>query len=300
MVRWVGGLEPAVSSTNLTTKEVARLLQVSEATVKRWADDGLLRSSKTAGGHRRFSTQSIASLRREKGIATAPGLPPQPKKGRVLSLNSSIRFTELLLEGEEKQAAALLIQAYMEGHSLVALFDKLITEAMHELGELWFRGTITVADEHLATRVVLHALQALRGVVVPAGTIGMKAICCGIDGDLHELPVHLAEIILESEGWDTRNLGPNTPLFSLREMVTQQRPQLVCISARSIADLDRATSEYAQLHKATARLGASVVLGGEGFRDPTIRQRFPCDFYAEDFAGLTKFVKRLIHASHNS
>jgi excisionase family DNA binding protein len=285
-----------VSSINLTTKEVARLLQVSEATVKRWADDGLLHSSKTAGGHRRFSTQSIASLRRERGIGTAAPLPRPPKKGRALTPSSSVRFTELLLGGEEKEAAAFLIHAYMEGHSLVALFDKTITEAMHEVGELWFRGTITVADEHLATRLVISALQGLRDIVVPAGPTGMKAICCGIDGDLHELPVHLAEIILETEGWETRNLGPNTPLFSLREMVTQQRPQLVCISARSIADLDRATSEYAQLRKVTARLGASVVIGGEGFRDPTIRQRFPCDLYAENFAGLAKFVKSLATA----
>ena len=286
-----------MSDVNLTTKEVARLLQVSEATVKRWADDGLLHSSKTAGGHRRFSTQSIASLRREKGIGTEPALRRPPKKGRALSLSSSARFTErfteLLLGGEEKEATALLIHAYMEGQTLVALFDKTITEAMHEVGELWFRGTITVADEHLATRVVLSALQGLRGIVVAAEATGMKAICCGIDGDLHELPVHLAEIILETEGWATRNLGPNTPLFSLREMVTQQRPQLVCISARSIADLDRATSEYAQLRKVTGKLGASVVIGGEGFRNPTIRQRFPCDFYAEDFAGLAKFVKLL-------
>ncbi|HSD47275.1 MAG TPA: B12-binding domain-containing protein [Pyrinomonadaceae bacterium] len=280
-------------STNLTTKEVARLLHVSEATVKRWADDGLLPSSKTAGGHRRFSARSIASLRRDKGIGTAPALQQPPKKGRAVSLTSSVRFTELLLKGDEKEAAAQLIHAYMEGQSLVALFDKTITEAMHEVGKLWSRGTITVADEHLASRVVLSALQGLRSVVVPAGPAGMKAICCGIEGDLHELPVHLAEIILEIEGWDTRNLGPNTPLFSLREMVTQQRPQLVCISARSIADLDRATSEYVQLRKVTARLGASVVIGGEGFRDPAIRQRFPSDLYAENFAGLAKFVKTL-------
>lgn len=283
-----------MSSTNLTTKEVARLLQVSEATVKRWADDGLLQSSKTAGGHRRFSTKSIASLRREKGIGTAPALPQPTKKGRAPSLSSSARFTELLLAGQEKEAAALMIHAYMEGQSLVELFDKTITDAMHEVGELWFRGKITVADEHLATRAVLSALQGLRAVVVPAEPTGMKAICCGIDGELHELPVHLAEIILETEGWDTRNLGPNTPLFSLREMVMQQRPQLVCISARNIADLDRATSEYAQLRKVTDKLGASVVLGGEGFRDPAIRQRFPCDLYAENFAGLVGFVQRLV------
>lgn len=281
-----------MSTANLTTKEVARLLQVSEATVKRWADDGLLQSSKTAGGHRRFSTQSIASLRREKGIAAGPTL-PSPKKRRAPSISSSEKFKELILRGEEKEAAALLIHGYMEGQALSTLFDKTITEAMHEVGELWFRGTITIADEHLASRVVLNALQQMKGVVASAGPSGMKAICCSIEGDLHELPVHLAEIILETEGWDTRNLGPNTPLFSLREMVTQQRPQLVCICARSIADLDRATAEYAQLRKVTTKLKASVVIGGEGFRDPAILQRFPSELYADSFATLTKFVKSL-------
>ena len=36
-------------AANLTTKDVARLLHVSEATVKRWADDGVLRSQKDGG-----------------------------------------------------------------------------------------------------------------------------------------------------------------------------------------------------------------------------------------------------------
>lgn len=288
-----------MSSANLTTKEVARLLQVSEATVKRWADDGLLHSIKTAGGHRRFSTHSIATLRREKGIGPAPGVPRPQKKHRAATVSSPVRLTELLLAGDEKEAAAFLIHAYMEGHPLAALFDKTLTEAMHEVGDLWFRGTITVADEHLATRVVFSALQKLRSIAVPAEVTGLKAICCGIEGDLHELPVHLAEMILETEGWDARNLGANTPLFSLREMVARQRPQLVCISARSLADLDRATTEYAQLRKVAARLSASVVIGGEGFRDPTIRQRFPSDFYAEDFTGLAKFAEELVSTATN-
>ena len=41
MLRYVDGKE-RMAAANLTTKEVARLLLVSEATVKRWADDGLL------------------------------------------------------------------------------------------------------------------------------------------------------------------------------------------------------------------------------------------------------------------
>lgn len=279
-----------MSSASLTTKEVARLLQVSEATVKRWADDGLLHSNKTVGGHRRFSAHAVASLRREKGIGPVSAPPRSGKKSRAASVRSSASLTELLLRGDEQEVTAFLIQAYMEGQSLAALFDQTITEAMHQVGELWFQGGITVADEHLATRVVLSALQQLRNVVVPAGPTGLNAICCGIEGDLHELPVHLAEIILEREGWDVKNLGANTPLFALRDMVTDQRPQLVCISARTVADLDRTASEFERLRKLTDRIGAQVTLGGEAFRDPNLRRRFPADLYAEDFHSLSRFV----------
>lgn len=283
---------------SLTTKAVAKLLRVSEATVKRWADSGLLQSEKTVGGHRRFSLNAVAHLRRELGIA--PGshtTSRQTARGRQrIVLPSVVQFAETLLRGDEKEAGAVLVQAYLSGAALTTLVDETITGAMHHIGDLWFKGSITVADEHLATRVVLGALQTLSAAIMPVQPSGLRAICCGIEGDLHELPVQLARIILESEGWEARSLGPNTPLFALSEMVSRQRPQLVCLSARSISDLDRATAEYSQLRKITGKLGVSIVTGGEGFRDPVYRERFPSEFYADNFASFVKFIRTLIKA----
>ena len=284
-----------MAAANLTTKDVARLLLVSEATVKRWADDGLLLPKKTVGGHRRFSIQSVARLRREQGIVPATQSPTKRARKKMVPgrLPSAESFSELLLSDNEAEATAQLIDAYLQNHALPTLFDTTITDAMHSVGDLWFNGTITIADEHLATRVMLNALQKLRGIVVPREAKGLKAVTCGIEGDLHELPIHLAEIIFESEGWDISNLGPNTPLFTLRDMVAQKKPNLVCISARSIVDLDRATTEYSQFRKIIEKINGTTVLGGEAFRDASLRQRFPAEFYAESFGGLSTFVKEL-------
>ena len=281
---------------SLTTKAVAKLLRVSEATVKRWADSGLLQSDKTVGGHRRFSLNAVARLRRELGIGPGPDKPSRrtAQKSASIDLPAAVQFAGTLLRSDEKEAGAVLVQAYLSGAALTTLFDETITKAMHHIGELWFTGSITVADEHLATRVVFSALQTLSAVMMPVQPTGQKAICCGIEGDLHELPVQLARIVLESEGWEAQSLGPNTPLFALSDMVARQRPQLVCISARNISDLDRATAEYGQLRKITGKLGASVVIGGEGFRDPVFRERFPSEFYADNFAGFAKFIRALI------
>ena len=281
---------------SLTTKAVAKLLRVSEATVKRWADSGLLQSDKTVGGHRRFKLNAVAHLRRELGISPGVDKPSQQnakKKGRI-NLPAPEQFADTLLRADEKEAGAVLVHAYLSGAALTTLFDETVTKAMHHVGELWFKGSITVADEHLATRVVFSALQTLSAVLMPVQPTGRKAICCGIEGDLHELPVQLARIVLESEGWEVQSLGPNTPLSALSDMVARQRPQLVCISARSISDLHRATSEYERLRKITGKLAVSVVIGGEGFRDPVFRERFPSEFYADNFAGFAKFIRALI------
>ena len=284
---------------SLTTKAVAKLLRVSEATVKRWADGGLLQPEKTVGGHRRFSLNAVAHLRRELGIG--PGThalsPRAAQKRQRIVLPSTVQFAETLLRADEKEAGAVLVHAYLNGAALTSLFDETIAGAMHQIGDLWFKGSITVADEHLATRVVFSALQTLTAAMMPVPPSGLKAICCGIEGDLHELPVHLAKMVLESESWEAQSLGPNTPLFALNEMVARQRPQLVCIAGRSISDLDRATAEYSQLRKITGKLGVTVVTGGEGFRDPVVRERFPSEFYGDDFAGFSKFLRTLIKKS---
>ena len=284
-----------MAAATLTTREVAKLLLVSEATVKRWADDGLLVPRKTAGGHRRFSLQSIARLRREQGVAPAGEAREKRARKKMApgKLPSAESFSDLLLSANEAEATAELIDAYLQSHTLAKLFDTTITNAMHRVGDLWFNGAITIADEHLATHVMLNALQKLRSIVVPGQSTGLKAVCCGIEGDFHELPIHLAEMTLESEGWDISNLGPNTPLFTLRDMVARKKPDLVCISARSIVDLDRATTEYAQFRKIIEKINATTVLGGEAFRDTNLRQRFPAEFHAESFAGLSTFVKEL-------
>jgi hypothetical protein len=89
------------------------------------------------------------------------------------------------------------------------------------------------------------------------------------------------------------NLGANTPLFSLQEMVSRRRPQLVCISARTIPDLDRAAAEFAQLRRVANKLNTKIVLGGEALRNPNMRVRFPADFFPADFPALSRLEVKL-------
>ena len=286
-------------TARLTTRHVARLLSVSEATVKRWADDGVLTSEKTVGGHRRFGIESIAQLRREKNLQGDAAPVAKIGKKKAKPLPSADDFLRLILAGDELEAGAALVDAYLAHHSLDSIFETTVTQAMHQVGDLWQKGSVTVADEHMATRVVLTAIQKLRGVMMPHEPNGLNAICCASEGELHELAVHLVTLILESKGWNVINLGANTPLYSLQEMVSRQRPQLICISARTIADLDRAAAEFAQLRRVANRLESKIALGGEAFRNPNMRVRFPGDFFPADFPTLSRLAEKLMKGAED-
>ncbi len=284
-----------MAGTALTTKEVARLLSVSEATIKRWADDGLIQSDKTVGGHRRFGMAGIARFQRERGIAppqrsTAQGVRKAASKARV---STSLLFQHFVA-GHEDETGALLINAYLHGQSLASLFDRVVTPAMHQIGDLWYRGELTIADEHLATQTAIAALQKLRGVIHVAAPSELKAMICGVEGDLHELPIHLAQALLEADGWDVVNLGPNTPFFAVAEALVKHRPRLLCIAAKLMTDPDRTARDYAQVLKAATKFGSAIVLGGDGFADSLRRQRFPSEFYAKDFEQLLGFTRSLV------
>ena len=84
----------------LTLGLARTLLGINEATLRQWADNGLVRAFRTPGGHRRFSTEDIYSLI-EGDQAGAPELRKQFRtlSGRQLRIQ---RATYDLSTGRNK------------------------------------------------------------------------------------------------------------------------------------------------------------------------------------------------------
>ncbi|HYP00257.1 MAG TPA: B12-binding domain-containing protein [Pyrinomonadaceae bacterium] len=293
----------------LTSKEAARLLGASEASVKRWADGGLLPSEKTAGGHRRFRPEDVALFLREKargatatrrGGANFSAATPSPEANDAplpLTVESDEALVETLFgalaSGDAEETSALLVKSYLQGKPPASICDELLAAAMRRIGDLWHRGELTIADEHLATRAALDALQTLDKVVAEPEPYNLLAVCCGTEDDFHELPVRCAELILKHAGWEVLSLGAHTPFYALTDMVARLHPALVCVASTILGDLDRAVREYGELRRTAARVGARVVLGGTGFADADIRRRLPAELHADTFQQLLDFADTL-------
>ena len=282
----------------LTSRQAARLLGVSEASVKRWADGGLLPALKTAGGHRRFRPEDLAAVRQgaSKGTHLRSLARRAAPEGEAARLDESLAgpMFETLVGGQAEEAAATLVNLHLQGHTAAHIADVVLCPAMRRIGDLWQSGELSVAEEHLATRTALSGLQALRAAARPGGPLGVwLAICCGVEEDFHELPVHVAALTLEAGGWEVVNLGMSTPFYALAESVARFRPRLVCVASTVFHHPDRAAREYVEFGAAVRRAGASVVLGGTGFAPERVRRRFPADLYADTFTQLEEYAAAL-------
>ena len=279
----------------LTTRQLSRVWLVSEATIKRWADTGQLKSSRTVGGHRRFPLAEVMRFQIERGlgVATAGAAVATATVAAFDAEQVAGQFFEAVKRGRAGEATALLLEAHMLGAELDLIFDAVVATSLRRVGDLWYGEEMSVAEEHLATCTATRAVESLAASTRRAGAKAGAAVCCAAEEEMHTLPVLCAQALLEGAGWDVRNLGGHTPFFALAEYVEQQRPSLVCVSATLQRELEHNARDYAQLSTAARTCGARIVLGGEGFRDRAVRARFPADMHAESFKDLSEFVRQL-------
>src|SRR5262249_41524720 len=162
------GIEANDTMDIISTKGVATALGVSEATVKRWADAGMLRCFRTRGGHRKFRMRDVKA---SPGDETPPP-PPPPAESATMPVSTSAELRAdpedaraLALGGDVEGLVTLVASEHARGVPLALVFDRVIAPAMQEIGEGWARGTVSVAQEHVATNAVGDMLARLRPLV---------------------------------------------------------------------------------------------------------------------------------------
>jgi excisionase family DNA binding protein len=287
---------------SFSTKELAEMWDVSESTVKRWADAGALRCRKTVGGHRKFEMDDIVEFQSRCGLAKSQahgvnGHSESPCEFKHLLETADYpalaeRFRQAALAGQFNFVAKLFNKSQEHGMSLATIGEEMIRPAMREVGELWRTGKISVLDEHLAMLATIEALAALQATVEQKAEAERLAIVGCAEGELHQLAAMLVRDLLEGEAWKVIYFGSPTPLFSFAEAVDRFKPQLACISITMADNIERARRDYEDLRRAAERQHTKIVLGGAALTDAAVRARFPESHYAGSLHDLLDLIKQ--------
>ncbi len=264
-----------MSNLSFTPRQVAVSLGVSESSLKRWCDRGLVPFQRTIGGHRRIPMYGLIQFLREQGTAIANpeavGLPERTVRSLAEPSCSVDQFAQGLVDGDAASARRMVFELYLGGHAIARICDELVQPAFVAIGKRWSTGNVDVYEEHRAFELVAGLLQELRLALPPVSASSPVAMGCSAQGDCYGLPTRMVELTLLELGWNAISLGASVPFESLAKAVEKYAPRLLWLSTSVMAD----ESEFVVgLQGLLQRIctDTAVVVGGRALRRELVAQ----------------------------
>lgn len=262
-------------------------MEVSESSVKRWCDCGAIPMIKTLGGHRRITLDSLQKfLQTSQKQLSRPevlGL-PQLAPSRSMNIQGSDlpanrSFREALANGDEERCRQIAQQLIDQGATRSEAAERLITDAMHGLGQAWAGKTLDIYQERRGCDIAMRLIYEFRSSLPSPDANAPVAIGGSPEGDPYQLPTALVELSLREVGWNATNLGSNLPMDSFVQAAHDYDPQMVWMSVSSVDEPDKFVAAQNQL---AASLGEDVplLIGGRALSDqlrPRLSYTAHCD-----------------------
>ena len=172
-------------------------------------------------------------------------------------------YFQALAEGNATAALEVVTQLLDDFVSPRRVILDVLAKAQERVGDMWFVGDWSVADEHAASAVTDQALTGLslhpRGG--PAAVNNVKVVLACAEGEWHALPAKLAAELARFEDIDIRFLGASVPAHDLGRYLLEQRADVLALSVTMGTNLLNAYRSIVTAHE----IGIPVVVGGRAW-----------------------------------
>jgi methanogenic corrinoid protein MtbC1 len=256
---------------------VSKLCGVPPATLRAWERRyGVPAPARTASAYRLYGDEDISLIAKMRDLVKG-GMAAAEAARTVLSeasrtpipeshedddpfgdaadriVDAVVRFDPEGLDKEVNRALGL--------GSAISIFENTLAPAMREIGNLWHEGTLTVAQEHLASNLIGGTLLHLLRLTQPVGQTRRAVLACFADED-HTLGLYGIGLRFASWSFRTLLLGARTPPAAIARVVESLDPDIVALSATLVppaANARELIDAYADACRATV-----WVVGGAG------------------------------------
>ncbi len=253
--------------------ELARRTGVPTELLRAWERRyGLVAPTRTPAGYRLYSSGDVRRVGRMRellasGLSAAEAARAtlaEPESETTAGVEPALAAASLraAVERLDDAAAHLAFDRLLADFSLDTVLEGVLLPLLHELGEGWARGEVSVAQEHFASNLVRGRVLALaRGWDRGSGP---RAVLACPPGERHDLGLLIFGLALREHGWRITFLGADTPLDTIGETVRQLAPAALVLAVTDPALLDPVAAE---LHGLAA--DTTLWVGGAGARETT-------------------------------
>jgi methanogenic corrinoid protein MtbC1 len=172
-------------------------------------------------------------------------------------------YAAALLAGDEVAAELSIREAIDANLSTGQIDDEIIAPALWLVGELWARGEISVADEHIATEISIRVLALQRETRrVMKGRRDSRVMLATAAGEQHVVALRMIGNLLRDAGYEVVMLGPDVPPDALAAAAARVEPDVVCLSSTMPGTADKTLIAIDEIGKVCPSAG--FVVGGRG------------------------------------
>ena len=212
--------------------------------------------------------------------------------GRLAAL--SAEYLARLLAAESLTAQHLLLDEAEAGTNVRDLYLHVLQPAQREVGELWHRGAISVAEEHYCTAATASVMAQLQPYFQRMPRNGRHLLAACVAGDLHTIGLQMVADFLAYDGWEVSYLGADTPISNIRDMVAAQGVDLLLLAASLPQHVPLLRELVTSLRRNPATSHVRVVVGGHIFvHDAALWARTGADAWAISAADAVRVVRLL-------
>jgi len=186
---------------------------------------------------------------------------------------SRVEYARALSEGNAEAANRVIEELMSRRCSLGEIYSQVITPSLTSIGDLWCSKDIGVAEEHLATQIVLSHLDRLSSMFAWCDRLSSYRVLVGcVEGERHWLGARMFADLCLTHGWSVEFLGPDVPGDALIDMVKNRGPQVVALSATMAPGAEHAWRLIGALSALTNP--PRIILGGQAIANRPPAQPF--------------------------
>ncbi len=141
-------------------------------------------------------------------------------------------YCAAVLIGDEIAAEAAIRTALRADLTTAEIDNEIVVPALWLVGDLWQRGEITVADEHLATEISIRVLALQREARrTKSDRPSHRVMLATPAGEAHDVALRMVAGLLREAGYGVVMLGANVPVHELANCARRHQPDVICLSA---------------------------------------------------------------------
>lgn len=186
------------------------------------------------------------------------------------------------LEGDRRAACNVVLHAVDEGLAVRDAYLNVLAPAVLEIGRMWHRNEISIAEEHFVTATTQMVMSQLQAKATVAAPNGKTVVAAAVSGNRHEIGIRMVADFFEMTGWRTIFLGADLPAGDIAQATIDFEADAVVLSATLTTQLPAVAAAIAAIRSNPATKSMKVIVGGSGFAEsPSLATETGADAFAE-------------------